>query len=116
MSLSDLSKALCAFRDERDWAQFHSPKNLAMAISVECSELLEHFQWLTEAQSKTLPEDIKSEVAYEMADVLNYLLLLADQLNVDLLASAKQKIALNAKKYPADQAKGSAAKYTAYQE
>ena len=109
-----LRDKLRKFVAERDWDQFHSPKNLAMALSVEAAELVEHFQWLTEAQSQRLPPDKLAEVRDEMADVLVYLVRLADKLDVDLLAAAAQKIEKNALKYPADQVRGSMKKYTDY--
>lgn len=111
-SLIDLRDALRRFSAERDWDQFHTPKNLAMALSVEASELLEHFQWLTAEQSQMLDAQALARVRDEMADVLLYLVRLADRLDVDLLAAARDKIALNAKKYPVDKARGSSRKYT----
>ncbi len=113
-SLAELQKKIRAFARERDWEQFHSPKNLAMALSVEAAELLEHFQWLSEEQSLALPEQTRREVALEMADVLIYLCRLADRLEIDLLASAREKMRLNARKYPVDKARGRADKYTRY--
>lgn len=100
--IDSLKAALKQFAAERDWEQFHSPKNLAMALTVEAAELLEHFQWLTEAQSREVDAGKKAEIAHEMADVFIYLLQLSNQLDVDLLAAAREKMALNAKKYPAD--------------
>jgi len=113
-SLSTLQKKIRAFAEERDWQQFHSPKNLAMALSVEAAELLEHFQWLSEEQSSELPEEIRHAVALEMADVLIYLCRLADRLDIDLLAAAGEKMTLNEKKYPVELARGRADKYTRY--
>lgn len=110
--LEDLRDALRQFAAERDWDQFHSPKNLASALSVEAAELLEHFQWLTEEQSRSLSAEAKAKVADEMADVLVYLVRLADKLDVDLMATSQDKIARNAEKYPIDKARGSAKKYT----
>ena len=112
--LDPLIQLLRDFARAREWEQFHSPKNLSMAISVESAELLEHFQWLTESQSQQLAEDKKQQVAHEMADIFLYLLRLADQLEIDLLASAREKMSLNEQKYPADQARGRADKYTSY--
>ena len=109
--IAALSQALRAFARERDWEQFHSPKNLAAALTVEAAELLEHFQWLTEEQSRALPADAKAAAAEEMADVLLYLIQLADKLGVDLIAAAQAKLQVNAKKYPADRARGSSKKY-----
>ena len=110
--LDSLRDQLRAFVSERDWEQFHSPKNLAMALSVEASELLEIFQWLTEEQSRALDAKDKAAAASEMADVLLYLIRMGDQLGVDLVAAAREKMAENARKYPADKARGSAKKYT----
>ena len=107
-----LTGQLRRFAAERDWEQFHSPKNLASALIVEAAELLEHFQWLSESQSAALPPAQRDAVALEMADVLLYLLRLADRLDIDLLAAARAKIALNAAKYPVDKARGRADKYT----
>lgn len=104
--------ALRQFAAERDWDQFHSPKNLAAALSVEAAELLERFQWLTEDESRHLPPAELEKVRQEMADVLNYLVRLADKLDVNLLDAAREKIKLNAQKYPADVVRGSAKKYS----
>jgi dCTP diphosphatase len=109
-SLGQLRDALREFAAERDWEQFHSPKNLAIALNVEAGELLEHFQWLTEQASLALPAEQRSQVAAEMADVLIYLVRLADKLDVELLHAAKVKIALNARRYPADKVRGSSRK------
>ena len=109
-----LQQRLREFARERDWDQFHSPKNLSMALIGEAAELVEHFQWLTEAQSAQLPDEKLREVEQELADVFLYLLRLADKLNVDLLAAAARKIDLNARKYPADKVRGSSKKYTEY--
>lgn len=111
-----LIQSLRDFAQARDWEQFHSPKNLASALTVEAAELLEHFQWLTEEQSRNLAAPKKAEVAAEAADVLLYLLLyllqLCDKLQIDLLAAARLKLAVNAEKYPVDRARGSSQKYT----
>ena len=111
-SLEQLRDALREFAAERDWDQFHSPKNLAMALAAEAGELLEHFQWLGEEQSRSLGEQQRSAVALELADVFSYLVRLADKLDVDLLAVAAVKIAINARRYPADRVRGSSRKYT----
>ncbi len=110
--LIELRDNLRGFATERDWEQFHSPKNLASALTVEAAELLEQFQWLTEEQSRTLPDDLRARVADEVADVLLYLIRLADQLDVDLISAARTKMANNAAKYPVDKARGTAKKYT----
>jgi NTP pyrophosphatase (non-canonical NTP hydrolase) len=113
--LERLSQRLRRFAQARDWEQFHSPKNLSMALSGECGELLEHFQWLTEEQSRSLPPDKLAEVELEMADIQIYLLRLAERLGVDLLQAVDRKIALNEEKYPAEKVRGSARKYTEYE-
>ena len=100
-----------AFAEERDWEQFHSPKNLAMALAAETGELLEVFQWLTESQSRSLDAATRARAADEIADVLLYLLRLADQLGIDPLAAAERKIDDNARKYPVEKARGHARKY-----
>ena len=110
----ELRDTLRKFVAERDWDQFHSPKNLAMALSVEASELMEHFQWLTEAESSRLPPEKLAQVRDEMADVLVYLVRLADKLDVDLLDAAAKKIEKNALKYPAERVRGSMKKYSDY--
>lgn len=111
-SLRHLRDALREFAAARDWDQFHSPKNLAIALSVEASELLEHFQWLTEDGSRGLRGDQLEKVGEEMADVLLYLIRLADKLGVDLEQAAVRKIRLNADKYPVAKAQGNSRKYT----
>src|SRR5688500_8406014 len=105
--LNALRAALREFAAERDWDQFHSPKNLAIALSVEASELLEHFQWVSEADSKDLAGDKLASVREEMADVLLYLVRLADKLGVDILEAAALKLVTNSKKYPVAKARGS---------
>ncbi|MCI5144125.1 MAG: nucleotide pyrophosphohydrolase [Candidatus Electrothrix sp. AR3] len=105
-SLEELSARIHQFAQERDWEQFHSPKNLSMALIVEAAELLEHFQWLSQEQSLELSPKKQQEVALEMADILIYLIRLADRLDIDLLKAARQKILLNAKKYPAQASMG----------
>ncbi len=115
-SLIELRQKIDAFVNERDWAQFHSPKNLAMAMIVEAAELVEHFQWDTIQESYDLSAEKRQEVAHELADTFVYLLRLAEVTGIDLIEAVNQKIALNAIKYPVDKAKGSNAKYTVYQE
>ncbi len=112
-SLNALRDALRRFAAARDWQQFHTPKNLAMALSVEAAELLEHFQWLTTEQSARLDAKTKRAVADEIADVLLYLTRLADVAGIDPLAAAKRKMAINARKYPIRRARGNARKYNA---
>jgi NTP pyrophosphatase (non-canonical NTP hydrolase) len=110
----DLSQRLQKFADDRDWDQFHAPKNLVMALSVEAAELTEHFQWLSEEQSQNLSAEKLKEVAFEMADIYIYLMRLATKLDIDLPQVVEDKIILNGKKYPAEKVKGSAKKYTEY--
>jgi len=112
--LEALRARLQEFVQERDWEQFHSPKNLAMAMIVEAGELVEHFQWLTEQQSRDIAGDKREQVAQEIADTFIYLLRMADVLGIDLIAAAQAKMDLNAQKYPADKVRGSNAKYTEY--
>lgn len=105
---------LRAFAAERDWDRFHSPKNLSMALSVEAGELVEEFQWLTEAQSEALDPARRERVRLELADIFIYLLRIADRLDVDLLQAAADKMVLNAAKYPADVVRGDPRKYDEY--
>lgn len=105
LSLQQLAERLQQFADARQWGPFHSPKNLASALIVEAGELLEHFQWLTEAQSRQLDGAQREAVALEMADVLLYLVQLASQLQIDLLDAAQRKMAINAVRYPVAQAR-----------
>ena len=111
MSFDKLLKKLLHFRKERDWEQFHNPKNLAISLSIEANELLEHFQWLNLDESQEYSQKHKDEIAEEMADVLNYLLLMADNLNINLINSAIKKIEKSKKKYPVEKSKGSSKKY-----
>ena len=113
-SLDELNRRLVAFARARDWEQFHSPKNLAMALIAECAELVEHFQWLTEEQSYALPPDKKSAVALELADILIYLLRCAERLDIDLLAAAHSKVALNEARYPVERVRGDARRASEY--
>jgi NTP pyrophosphatase (non-canonical NTP hydrolase) len=111
--LSELRDSLRAFAAERDWDQFHSPRNLATALAVEAAELLEPFQWLTDEQGRDLPPDVRASVEEELADVLLYLVRLADKLDVELLAAARAKIVRNGEKYPVEKSRGSSRKYDA---
>lgn len=112
--LEELKARMRAFVAERDWERFHSPKNLAMALSVEAAELLELFQWLTEEESGSLDDAGRRRVAEELADVLWFLVRLSDRLDIDLLQAAELKLAENAKKYPAAKVRGQSKKYTDY--
>ncbi len=110
-TLAQLSEAVRQFGRERDWHLYHTPKNLTAALVVEAAELLEPFQWLTAEESLDLPEHKREAVRQEMADVLIYLVSLANLMQVDLLRAAQDKLAINARKYPVDKARGSCAKY-----
>ncbi len=111
-SIEALRTALRQFAAQRDWDQFHFPKNLAIALSVEAAELLEHFQWMPDQESSELPSGKRAEVRAELADVLLYLIRLADKLDIDLLSAAADKMVVNAKKYPVHKARGTSKKYT----
>jgi NTP pyrophosphatase (non-canonical NTP hydrolase) len=111
-TLEDIRLRLRDFAAVRDWDQFHSPKNLAMALIVEAAELVEHFQWLTEAQSLELAPDKLARVGQEIADIQIYLIRLADKLDIDIEAAVHAKIEDNDRKYPADKVRGSARKYS----
>ena len=110
--LEQLKHMMRSFADHRDWNQFHSPKNLAMALSVEAAELVEHFQWLTEEQSRNLSDEQLNGVSQELADTLLYLVRIADKLDIDLFSAAQAKMKLNNQKYPVDKSRGNAKKYT----
>lgn len=112
---NELQKRLKAFAVERNWEQFHSPKNIAMALNGEAGELIAHFQWLTEQQSYELDEKIRQEVSLEMADVFIYLMRLAERLDINLIEKVYEKIEINEKRYPADKVKGSSKKYNEYE-
>ena len=111
--MDDLVRAVLAFRDERDWKQFHNPKDLAISITLEAAELLEHFQWKRpdEVTSYLGSEEHRSRLGKEMADILILLISLADAIGLDLMAAARAKLSENADKYPVERARGSAKKY-----
>lgn len=113
-SLNDIRERLAAFAQERDWDQFHTPKNLAMALSVEVAELVEHYQWLPTGADAELDDARRTGIRHELADVLMYLVRLADKSGVDLHAAVLEKMVLNAEKYPAEQVRGDARKYSDY--
>ena len=115
-SLTDLNARLLQFARARDWEQFHSPKNLAMALAGEVGELLEHFQWLTEAQSQDLSAAKKEQVAHELADCLLYIIRLCERLGIDPIAAAHRKIAINERRYPADKVRGDARRAGEYED
>ena len=112
--LSNLATRLRQFAADRDWEQFHSPKNLSMALIAEGAELVEIFQWVTEEDSFNLGDDKKQEVEQEVGDILIYLVRFCDQLGIDLMAAAESKLTLNEQKYPARKVRGSPKKYTDY--
>jgi dCTP diphosphatase len=113
--LDQLKERLRRFTAERDWQQYHSPKNLSMALIAEAAELVEHFQWLTEEQSANLPPEKLTEIELELADIQIYLVELADKLQLDLKGAVEKKLAINASKYPAAKVRGSSKKYTEYE-
>jgi NTP pyrophosphatase (non-canonical NTP hydrolase) len=113
-SLENLRQRLADFAHQREWEQFHSPKNLSMALIAEAAELVEHFQWLSEEQSMQLAEDKKQQVALELADILIYLIRTADRLDIDLVASVYSKIDINEARYPVDKVRGSAKRASEY--
>ena len=112
--MKDLTLKLREFANERDWDQFHSPKNLAMALSVEVAEILEHFQWAKEEESYRLPAKKMREVREEIGDSMIYLLRLSDKLGIDPIQAAKDKLKKNKKKYPIKLVKGKSKKYSEY--
>ncbi|MYM63774.1 nucleotide pyrophosphohydrolase [Pseudomaricurvus sp. HS19] len=114
--LEQLKQALRQFARERDWDQFHSPKNLAMALTVEVAELAEIFQWMSEPQSQAPDAATLDHIAEEIADIQLYLIRLADKLDIDIVSAAQQKFVKNERRYPAERVRGSARKYTAYTE
>jgi NTP pyrophosphatase (non-canonical NTP hydrolase) len=109
--LEQLRVALRAFTAARDWQAFHSPKNLAAALSVEAAELLEVFQWMNEADSRSLDANAKAAASEEIADVLMYLVMIADELGIDPVAAAERKMIANERKYPVEKARGTSRKY-----
>jgi NTP pyrophosphatase (non-canonical NTP hydrolase) len=112
--LDETRLRLREFARERDWDQFHSPKNLAMALAAEAGELIEHFQWISESDSCKLDASAKAEVEHEIADVMLYLIRLADRLDIDVADAVDKKLVVNEAKYPKDLVRGSAKKYTEY--
>ncbi len=114
--MKNLIETIRKFNLERDWEQFHSPKNLAMALSVEVGEIVEHLQWLTQEQSRNLEPEKLNKIREEIADVMIFLISLADKLGIDPLEAAKEKLVKNAEKYPIEKAKGSATKYTEFKD
>ena len=114
-SVEDIQQRLAEFAAERDWDQFHAPKNLVMALVGEVGELVEHFQWLSDADSALLNDDTREDVALEMADVFIYLLRLATKLDIDLIEVANRKTQINEQRYPVDKVRGSARRAEEYE-
>ena len=115
-TLQELKDRMARFVDERDWQQFHTPKNLSMSIAIEAAELMEHFQWLTVEQSKSLDGEALSEIGEELADIVIYSLSLANYLGLDLSQTVLAKMDKNVRKYPKEKVRGKAHKYTYYQD
>ena len=115
-TLEELKSRTAKFIRERDWEQFHTPKNLSMSIAIEAAELMEHFQWMTEEQSTTLSPEELDEIGEEMADIVLYSLSLCNQLGLDLSESVMNKLAKNAEKYPREKVRGKSHKYTYYED
>jgi len=113
-SLAALQARLKQFAVERDWEQFHSPKNLAMAMAGEVGEVMEHLQWLSAEQSEALPDNTRDALALELADVLFYLLRLAERLDISMAEVAQAKLSINEQRYPAERVRGSSRKYNEY--
>ncbi len=114
-SIEQLRQQLAEFAIQRDWEQFHSPKNLAMALIGEAAEVIEHFQWLTPEQSQDLSPEKCKAVSYELADVFIYLIRMADKLNIDLITAAQEKMRINEQRYPVDKVKGDARRANEYE-
>ena len=115
-TLQELKDRMARFVRERDWEQFHTPKNLAMSIAIEAAELMEHFQWLTVEESKKLNADHLNDIGEELADIILYSLSLANTLGLDLSQTVCAKMEKNIRKYPSDKVKGKSHKYTYYQD
>lgn len=115
-TIHDLKKRMAAFVRERDWEQFHTPKNLSMSIAIEAAELMEHFQWLTVEQSKSLKTDALQDISEELADIVIYALSMSNFLELDLADTVLKKMEKNIRKYPKEQVRGKSHKYTYYRD
>ena len=115
-TFQDLKDRMASFVHERDWEQFHTPKNLAMSIAIEAAELMEHFQWLTVEESKNLENDHLADIGEELADIIIYSLSLSNNLGLDLSQTVINKMEKNIRKYPSEKVKGKSHKYTYYQD
>lgn len=113
-SLEDLTSKITAFRDARDWKQFHNPKDLALSLVLESAEVLEHFQWKSEIEIEEYVKTHREDIGAELVDTLYWILLMAHDLNIDVVAAFEKKMQENEEKYPAEKAKGKHDKYTAY--
>ena len=111
-AITDLTSKLIQFRNDRDWAQFHRPKDLAISMSLEAGEVLEHFQWKSEEEIKEYIKTHQEEIGDELADVFNYLLIMCHDFGIDLAAASERKTEKNAKKYPVEKSKGNHMKYS----
>ena len=109
--IKEITKKLIEFRDQREWQKFHKPKDLAISLALEAAEVLEHFQWKSDSEIEEYVQDNKAEISEELADVFNWILLLAHDLKIDILEASQRKIAINGRKYPVEKAKGKATKY-----
>ncbi len=116
ITLQELKQRMAAFVRERDWEQFHTPKNLSMSIAIEAAELMEHFQWLTVEQSRNLTPEALADIGEELADIVIYSLSMANALKLDLADTVQAKMEKNIRKYPSDRVRGKAHKYTYYQD
>lgn len=110
--IADLQKRIVAFRDQRNWKQFHNPKDLAISLTLEATELLEHFQWKDSDEIKEHLSKNRKDVADELSDVLYYVLLMANDLDIDILSASEQKLDKNEQKYPVEKSKNNHKKYT----
>lgn len=115
-TLQELKDRMADFVNERDWQQFHTPKNLSMSIAIEAAELMEHFQWLTVEQSKNLDDEALADIGEELADIVIYSLSLANTLKLDLSKTVLAKMDKNIRKYPKEKVRGKSHKYTYYQD
>ncbi|WP_291315428.1 nucleotide pyrophosphohydrolase [Desulfuromonas sp.] len=115
-TLQELKERMAAFVRERDWEQYHAPKNLSMSIAIEAAELMEHFQWLTVEQSKALDAEALEEIGEELADIVIYALSMANTLGLDLSETVLAKMAKNIRKYPKEKVRGKSHKYTYYRD
>ena len=115
-TIQELKQRVVSFVAERDWQQFHSPKNLSMSIAIEAAELMEHFQWLTVEQSKELDAEALQDISEELADIVIYTLSMANSLSLDLADTVFKKIEKNSRKYPAEKVRGKSHKYTYYRD